>query len=262
MRRFGQQYASASIMLVAAAYSGIALASLAAVWSFGRTFDELRRGGGIDVISRGLWQASRLPLASAWLTIGISMVALAAMLFARRSDETRPAASPWLAAVAIAAGVGAVVLFRALTSFLLDVSIPERQPASWLTAENVDGAVRISFLVAGAGCVACFLTAIALAVVSSRRRAERSRFAVVVLVVSLVAAAALAANLSAFSRHWRSVALEGHPIASRISSIVVRRHVYIGVSRTVYFDDSVSRSSCTRSRNSSAVSDSNATTKS
>jgi len=49
---------------------------------------------------------------------------------------------------------------------------------------------------------------------------------------------------------------------SAISSIVARRHVYIGVSRTVYFDDSVSRRSCTRSRNSAGASASKATTKS
>src|SRR5216684_248755 len=53
-----------------------------------------------------------------------------------------------------------------------------------------------------------------------------------------------------------------YPSDSRIASTVVRRQVYIGVSRTVYFDDSVSRRSCTRSRNSAAESASKATTKS
>jgi hypothetical protein len=55
----------------------------------------------------------------------------------------------------------------------------------------------------------------------------------------------------------------GQPIASSTSSIVAtRRQVYIGVSRRVYLDDSVSRSSCTRSRNSDGWSASKATTKS
>ena len=53
-----------------------------------------------------------------------------------------------------------------------------------------------------------------------------------------------------------------YPMLAMISSIVARLQVYIGVSRTVYLDDSVSRNSCTRSRNSAGESASNATTKS
>src|ERR1043166_1297331 len=59
-----------------------------------------------------------------------------------------------------------------------------------------------------------------------------------------------------------ALSTQHYPIDSQIASIVVRRQVYIGVSRRVYFDDSVSRSSCTRSRNSPAFSASKATTKS
>lgn len=59
-----------------------------------------------------------------------------------------------------------------------------------------------------------------------------------------------------------AIGVAAYPIESRISSIVARLQVYIGVSRTVYLDDSVSRSSCTRSRNSAGESASNATTKS
>lgn len=59
-----------------------------------------------------------------------------------------------------------------------------------------------------------------------------------------------------------AIGVGGYAMASRISSIVARLQVYIGVSRRVYFDDSVSRNSCTRSRNSAGESASNATTKS
>jgi predicted MFS family arabinose efflux permease len=59
-----------------------------------------------------------------------------------------------------------------------------------------------------------------------------------------------------------ATALVTYPIDSSTSSIVARLQVYIGVSRKVYFDDSVSRNSCTRSRNSAGESASNATTKS
>jgi len=59
-----------------------------------------------------------------------------------------------------------------------------------------------------------------------------------------------------------AIGVAAYPIDSRISSIVARLQVYIGVSRTVYLDDSVSRNSCTRSRNSAGESASNATTKS
>lgn len=246
-----RSYASVSLSLLAVAYAGVALASCFALWSIRSTFEELaKEGGGIGTISFGFWQAARLPLAAAWIAGAATLLAL---IIALRADapSTNAKSAWWTGGVAIAAGVAAVLAFRGVVEFSLDAMLPGRQPW-WLTGGSAGYAIHSRLVGAVAVSALCFLGALALAVMTLRRGETPQRGVVAVLVASVVVTSALVAGLQSYSSRFRATYRDGQPIVSRISSMVKRRQVYIGVSRTVYFDDSVSRSSCTRSRNSSA----------
>lgn len=201
-----------TIALVAAAYAVLAIASSAAAWMVNQSFDEAsRHGGSAATLLEGLWPATRLPLAAAWLAAATTVFALAATLFVRRGNDAPPArsaASSWLAVLAIAAGASAVLMFRGVTTLLIDALIPGRwRYSAWLTGADAWNAVETSFRVAGIGSIACFFIATALAFAIFQRHAVSSRLAVVVLLVSLGASAALVADLHAFADMWHGVSV-------------------------------------------------------
>ena len=265
MARRRQTYASAPLSLLAVGYGGVALATAFSMWTMLRVLGEMAEsGGGIASYSFGVWQAMRMPLAAAWIAAAATLLAL--VLAARSMRDERPAAHAksvwWIGGLAVLAGVMPLIAFRGAVAFILDIMRPGYQPSWMIRRLTMVEVTYGSFAGAGLAGAVCFLIALALAVRILRHGAAPRRMVVAMLVVSLVASAVLITELRAYSSRWQGIATGRQPIESRISSIVLRRHVYIGVSRTVNFDDSVSRSSCTRSRNSSAVSDSKATTKS
>jgi ABC-type Fe3+ transport system permease subunit len=256
---------TAPLSLLAVGYGSVALATIFSMGSMLRMLDEMKHtGGGIAIFASGVWHAARMPLAAAWLAAAATVVALVlAVRSARDAQPEQPPKRVWgTGAMVILAGVVPVLAFQRAVAFSLDVTIPGRQP-SWITSQaDAIRAVYSSVIGAGIAAAICFFLTLVLIARIRRGGVAPRRVVLAVGTVSLVASVALIGGLQLYANHWKGIAFDGQPIESRISSSVERRQVYIGVSRRVNLDDSVSRSSCTRSRNSSAVSDSNATTKS
>ena len=253
------------LSLLVAAFGGVALATIFSLGTMLRTLEDMTlSGGGMGAFAYGVWQAARLPLAASWIAAAAMLVALIlAMRSARDVQPEAPAKRTWsIGVLAIVAGVVPVLAFARAMAFIVDVVRPGHQPA-WITSRaDVVRAVYASIMGVGtASAISLFIALMLVAQIRRRGTAPR-RVVLAVLVAGLVASAALIAGQQIYTTRWQGITTGRQPIESRISSSVERRQVYIGVSRTVNFDDSVSRSSCTRSRNSSAVSDSNATTKS
>lgn len=210
-------YATATLPLLAVGWSAVALASLFALRTLGRTMTELyAAGGGIRDLSLGIWQASRLPLASAWIAAAVTLLALGVALLSARgeSESSGPSRTWWSGGVAVAAGVVAVLAFRGTVAFILDAVVPGRQPA-WLEGRSIGEAISISIVAAGLASALAFVIALALAVVTFRHGVAPRRAVVALLVVSLVASAVLVESLRSYSSRFRGTAIEGRPIASR-----------------------------------------------
>ncbi len=209
LARRQRSYASASLSLLAVAYAGVALASCFALWTINRTLQEMAvTGGGIGAIAFGIWQAARLPLASAWIAMAATLLALAIALLSSRGDALSPRAKNlwWMAGIAVAAGVSAVLAFRGTVAFIMSAILPGRQPW-WLTGDSVGNAIYTRLLGAGVVSALCVLVALVLAVVSFRRGAAPRRAVVAVLVVSLGVSVAMVASLGSISSRFRGVAL-------------------------------------------------------
>ena len=173
------------ITLVAAAHAAVALASFVAVRGVSRTLEDIaRQGGGIATFSEGMVDATRWPLIAAWIAAGVSV---AALLVARRNatQDRRPVRSAALVAIAIGAGVGGVLVFRGIVTFLTHaITPPGASPA--VVLGRVTSASWITAL--------CFAAAIAVALVSLRTRATMG-VAVLAVVISLGVSAAMIVTL-------------------------------------------------------------------
>ena len=207
-----RSYASASLSLLAVAYAGVALASCFALWTIRGTFEELaRQGGGIGARSFGFWQAARVPLASAWIAVAATLLALAIAFVSRREEE--PATPWWQGGVAIAAGVTAVLVFRDMVEFAIDAVIPGRQPW-WLTGPVSGYAINSRVVSAGAISAFCCAVALTLAVMMLRRGAPSRRMVVTMLIASVVVSATLVAGLQSYTSRFHATYSEGQPIVS------------------------------------------------
>jgi hypothetical protein len=209
-----RSYATLPIALLAAAYAGVALASSVAGWMFSRTLHEMARtGGGIGAVSFGIWQATRVPLSAGWIAVAATAVALLlAVLTARdKMPPARPALVAWVAALAVAAGTIAVLLFRGSIAFVLAAITPGAQPA-WLAGTSIADAIETRMLVGVAGSALCFLVVMALMIATIRHRSASRRVMLIVLVLSLGVSAGLVANLRSYSDRWRDVALNGRGV--------------------------------------------------
>jgi hypothetical protein len=218
-----QNFAATSISMIAAAYGGIALASFFAVRSFGLAFQEAWHiGRGVDVLSRGIWQATLLPLAAAWATAILTSVALLLLLLPAKRDgaeQAQPKRSARLllgvTGLAVAGGATAVVLFRQATVYAVRAVLPGLQPV--IEEGTYADAVAARVFTASAGSVVCFVLAVALMSMTFRARRDQPsramlRVAAFALIVSLGVSAALIRDLSAYSGHYRGVLLHGGPM--------------------------------------------------
>lgn len=211
-------YGWLSIAFVIAGCAGLALGSFLAVRILMGTFDSMSEaGGGIGAVWFGIWEATQPLLAAAWLAVASALLAGVFVLpHAKKEltpevDERRPGAATfaWLAALAFAAGVAPVLLFRRAVTFVLWAITPESRVTA--VAEAIENRLRVTATVSAC----CFLILIVLVVatVLLGRRSHPSRFlfgiAVIALVVSLGLSAVLLVDLPSFMERFREAALTG-----------------------------------------------------
>jgi hypothetical protein len=206
-----KNYAAFSIALVAAVYAGIALASILGVRSFNLTLEEMSRiGGGIRGISEGILEAARLPTAAAWIAAVASFVFLVLAVPAAKRQAAEGASAralPWLAALALAAGAAAALLFRAAMEFVATAALPGAQ----LGGQSPDAAIAARLLSTGVIAAVCFAVAVAVGIVALRSAPSRGAFraAVFALVVSLGVSSALVVTLRSLSDRYERILTEG-----------------------------------------------------
>ena len=200
-------YATVPVALLAAAWAGVALASSVALWMFRGTLDELKRlGGGFATVLFGISQAARVPLASAWIAVAATTIALFFVLRTARNEPqpARSALAPWLPGLAVAAAVGGVLLFRGTITFVIAAMTPGAQPAP-PAGMSLGEMVYARIFTAGMGSVLCFLAAMVLLFAAIRRGSASRPVVVAALVVSLVVSAILITNLRRYSNAWRDL---------------------------------------------------------
>ena len=188
------------ISLIPLVFGGVAAASYFAVQSFSGALQEMKTtGGGIAALTLGAGEAVRLPLAATW-------IASAAMAIAP-------------AGLSLIAGIVAVLLFRGVIEYVLDVAIPAAQPRfadMTQMAEAIAGRITLASI----AIVICFTVAAVLLLRQLRlsRGAAPSRHGLRVtaaaLVVSLAVSTLLAITLQSYSRQHLDVALRGAPVSS------------------------------------------------
>lgn len=213
-----QSYWWTSVALIAVGYAAMALSSYFAVRMLIATFDDMAvSGGGIRTVSTGIWQATQLPLASAWAALFISALAAGVALprIARRDpaaenpQRTRRALFGALSVLAVAGGLVPVVLFRRAIAVVMREVMPGTGSASGaqIIASQLTTTAVLSAL--------CFAVAAVLVIATLRvaRRPDLSRHAspvtAMALVLSLGVSAALVVNLSSSSTRFRDIALNG-----------------------------------------------------
>jgi hypothetical protein len=211
-----------AMLIVAAAYSAVALASLIAVRSFAGAMEELwTQGRGIETITLGAAEAIRFPLFAASLAAGATAVALLLRMIPmeRSSAHAERPASPrllWSAAVSLALGVVSVLLFRGVIGYVLAAVTPGAQPRG-VDAGNVAEAVASRLTLTSIGIAVCLVIAIVPLIAALRQpRAATAtpRLTAILLVVSLGVAAALAISLRAASTRYVDVGLRGAPVST------------------------------------------------
>ena len=195
-----------TIALVASAHGGIALSSLLAVMKFYDALDYLATDGrGVETLSLGIVEATRLQLAAAWIAAVVSLVGLVlAVLASRKSVEAgRPARRLAVAGLAVAGGVASVVLVLGTLAYVFNrVLIPAgASVVSCPTPEEIS----TRLLGAAIGSAIFVLLAVAL-VIASMRSAAAPSVAVVVLAASLLVSVAMIASLRAYSNHYEAIA--------------------------------------------------------
>jgi hypothetical protein len=199
------------LALLAAGFAMTALASSIALRMFAAAVDDMgKKGGGIAAISFGIWQATQVPLAAAWMALITSAVAgvwLLRLGRARGDDGAsvrRPAAFSALIAAAMAAGTAPALLFRQSISFVIDA-----------VTRGKGGSVIRHLAASGAASATCVVVAVALMIVIAllgRRSSASAALSVVTtiaLVVSLNAALLLVFGLHSTSEQFRAAALKG-----------------------------------------------------
>lgn len=213
LARRWQSYWWVSVALAATAMASMALASSLAIRMILATYEDLaRNGGGIGSISFGIWQATTLPLAAAWIGIVAGFLGTLFLLPFVKNRQTsgrgpRPFFFGVLMASVAAAGIVPAVTFQRAISNLLGAMRPEtaRSPAhlanQLLTAETTSAVLLIV-------AIALLVTLVRLA-----RRFDSSEIvsylAMFALLVTVGVSAFLAASLHATSTHFRTVAREG-----------------------------------------------------
>jgi hypothetical protein len=203
-----KNYASFSIAVIAAAYAGIALAAILAVRSLNQTLVEMARiGGGIRGLSEGILEAARWPAAAAWIAAIASLVILLLAVPAAKRQRAEGGGSgralPWLAAVALAAGAAAVLLFRTAMEFVTAAVFPGAQ----LGGQSLHAAIASRLLSTEWIAAACCVMAVVVGIVALRAAPSRGAFraAVFSLVLSLGVSSALIVTLRDLSGIYEDV---------------------------------------------------------
>lgn len=218
LARRWQSYWWTAMALLATAYASTALASWLAVRMFAGTLDELsKRGGGISTLTFGIWQATQLPLAAAWLAVVSSVVA--ALLLLRWRWRAGEGASPLpggsalvpLAAAGVIAGIAPVLVFRRATELVVRAVIPgttlTRHPMQFIMQQlaTANAVAAFSFVVA--------VIVLLIIVARGRRPAVPRAFLVltsIAIVATIVTSLFLATTLRESSERFRQTALYGH----------------------------------------------------
>jgi hypothetical protein len=190
-----------TLSLIAGAHAAVALATLMAVRGLSRSLDTIDRYGGIGSID--FWgaaaEAARWPIIATWIAVGASLVALTML----RGDapQERPMRTATLAAIAIGAGLAAVLVFRASATFIAYGMLPPGQAV---------GRVITRLTSASAVTAICFAAAAVIAVTMLRTRVAKS-VAVLAVVLSLGMSAAMLVTLRDMTARFEHVAQGGQP---------------------------------------------------
>lgn len=213
-----QSYWWITVALIAVGYAAMALSSYLAARMLIATFADMAvSGGGIRTLSTGIWQATQLPLASAWAAVVISALAVGIALprIAAHDRRAEPAQRKWrvlfavLAVLAVTGGLVPVVLFRRAIAVVMREVMPDTSSASRVQ-------IIASQLTTTAGLSALCFAVVAVLIIATLRVARRSDLSshaplvtAMALVLSLGVSAALVVNLSSSSTRFRDIALNG-----------------------------------------------------
>lgn len=209
-----------SLAIIITGCGGLALGSFLAVRIFMGVLEEMSRiGGGIASVSLGIWQATQPLLAAAWLALVSTLLASVFVLprawkeWKERTTvagEQGPRASfAWLVALALAAAVTPVLLFRKAMTFVLWVVTPPLQVSS--VPEAIANRLQVTATVS-ACCLVVLIALLVMTVLLARRSGPSRLFfgiTVIALVASLGLSAALVVNLRSFANGYRVAALTG-----------------------------------------------------
>ncbi len=171
---------------IAGAHAAMALGALIAVFGVSRSLDEIQRFGGIgfpDVL-QGIADAARWPIAAAWIAAGMSLVALV-MLRRGSTPNLTSARTILLAAIAIAASVTAVLVFRGTAAFIAYGHLPPGAAVGWTFR-------ALTFATAAAAL--CFAAAASVTITARRARVSM-RAAIFAIVISLGVSTAMIVTL-------------------------------------------------------------------
>lgn len=185
-----------AITWISAAHAGVALASFLAVRAMVGVFDLVSPFDGTGLgpeLMTEVARAARWPMVAAWVAAAASIVAL--LLARGAAPEERSRRSAALAAIAIAAGVAAVLAFRTTATFITYGILPPGEAVG-----HVFGRLMSASTITALCCAA----ALVVAVMALRTRATM-RLAVVTVVVDLGVSAAVVVmmrDLSARVSTW------------------------------------------------------------
>ena len=188
-----------AITWISAAHAVVALTSFLAVRGVWHIFDDIGRryagvGTGPELVA-GIAQLARWPMIAA---CGGAAVSVAALLFARgAAPQERPARTALQAALAIGAGAGSVVVFRAAATFSTAAILPG-------TAEPLP-VIATRLWVASAISAICFAAAALMAVLAFRSRAAMP-VTVLAVAISAGASAAMVVTMRDLSARHHSIA--------------------------------------------------------
>lgn len=175
-----------SVSLIAGGHAAVALGSFVAVYGLSRSLDGLARYGGTGFpdFLEAVVSAARWPMVAAWIAVGVSLLALLMLRGAPAPQERSPGTAV-LAAVAMGAGVAAVLIFRTTATFIAYGHLPPGVAV---------GQTFRSLTSAGAMTALCFAAAVAVAVMA-RRACVTKRVTVLAVVLSLGVSAAMIVTL-------------------------------------------------------------------
>jgi hypothetical protein len=190
-----------TLSLIAGAHAAVALATLMAVRGLSRSLDTAARygiGAGADFWGAAA-EAARWPIIATWVAVGASLVALTML----RGDapQQRPMRTATLAAIAIGAGLAAVLVFRASATFIAYGMLPPGEAVGRTITRLTSASAVTAF---------CFAAAAVIAVTTLRTRVAKS-VAVLAVVLSLGMSAAMLVTLRDMTVRFEHVAQGGRP---------------------------------------------------